>query len=91
MSTAIRHLHYKPDNQELSIWFAPDFRRYKYFGVPQHLYEALSEADSQGKFFNDFIKGRFDCAPVTKPANPNRAWQSRRPGASPTSSTMPKH
>ena len=52
MSAAIQHLHYKPDAQELSIWFAPDLRRYKYFGVPQHLYKALSEADSKGQFFN---------------------------------------
>jgi len=89
MSTAIRHMHYKPDRQELSVWFGPDFRRYKYFGVPQHLYEAFSEAESQGQFFNRFIKGRFDCVPVTKPANPNQGWQSNR-SASPTSSTIPK-
>jgi hypothetical protein len=89
MSTAIRHMHYKPDKQELSVWFGPDFRRYKYFGVPQTLYEAFSEADSQGQFFNRFIKGRFDCAPVSKPVNPNKAWHPNRP-ASPTSSTIPK-
>lgn len=76
MSAAIQHLHYKPDAQELSIWFAPDFRRYKYFGVPQHLYKALSEADSKGQFFNRFIRGRFDCQ------------RSPSPAASPTSSTI---
>ncbi len=89
MSAAIRHHYYKPDLEELSIWFGPNFRRYKYFGVPQHLYEAFSEAESQGQFFNRFIKGRFDCAPVAKPANPNKGWQSVR-RVSPTSSTIPK-
>lgn len=70
MSTAIRHMHYKPDSQELSVWFGPDFRRYKYFGVPQHLYEAFSEADSQGQFFNRFIKGRFDALRSSNPPIP---------------------
>lgn len=66
MSTAIRHLHYKPESLELSVWFGPDFRRYKYFGVPLSLYEAFSEADSRGRFFNRFIRGLFDCRLVEK-------------------------
>lgn len=90
MSTAIRHLHYKPESQELSIWFGPDFRRYKYFGVPQHLYEALSEADSQGQFFNRFIKGNFDCRLAEKSEMRNGRWQAIRASSSPTSSTIPK-
>jgi hypothetical protein len=90
MSTAIRHLHYKPDIEELSIWFAPDFRRYKYFGVPQHLYEALSESDSQGRFFNRFIKGRFECALADKSTMRNQRWQALRSASSPTSSTIAK-
>ena len=49
MSTAIRHIHYKPADQELSIWFGPEGRRYKYFGVPEHIYEALRDAASRGR------------------------------------------
>jgi hypothetical protein len=90
MSTAIRHLHYKPDSQELSIWFAPDFRRYKYFGVPQHLYEALSDADSKGQFFNRFIRGRFSCQRAEKSEMRNQRWQTTRSASSPTSSTIHK-
>ena len=29
MSAAIRHIHYKPESEELSIWFGPEGRRYK--------------------------------------------------------------
>lgn len=90
MSTAIRHLHYKPERQELSIWFGPDFRRYKYFGVPQHLYEALSQAESRGRFFNEFIRGRFECRLADKSEMRNKRWQAIRSGSSPTSSTMPR-
>jgi hypothetical protein len=64
MSAAIRHIHYKPDLEELSIWFGPDFRRYKYYDVPEFLYEALRDADSRGQFFNQSIKGRFECEKV---------------------------
>jgi hypothetical protein len=61
MSAAIRHLFYKPDLEELSVWFGPDFRRYKYFGVPPELYEGLRDAESRGRFFNHFIRGHFEC------------------------------
>ena len=78
MSTAIRHLHYKPDIEELSVWFGPDFRRYKYFGVPQSLYEAFSEAESKGRFFNGFIRGRFECQLADKSPLRNKRWQDIR-------------
>jgi len=47
MSAAIRHIHYKPADEELSIWFGPEGRRYKYFGVPEFLYEAFRDAESR--------------------------------------------
>ena len=78
MSAAIRKLHYKPDLEELSIWFGPDFRRYKYYGVPEHMFEALRDADSRGRFFNAFIKGRFECSPVAKAPDPSKRWQDYR-------------
>lgn len=61
MSAAIRHIHYKPADEELSIWFGPEGRRYKYFGVPEFIYEALRDAESRGRFFNQAIRGRFEC------------------------------
>jgi len=59
MSSAIRHIHYKPEVQELSIWFAPEGRRYKYFGVPQLVYLALRDSPSRGQYFNRAIRGRY--------------------------------
>ena len=35
MSAAIRHIHDKPEIEELSIRFGPESRRYKYSGVPR--------------------------------------------------------
>ena len=60
MSSAIRHIHYKPADAELSIWFGPQGRRYKYFDVPEFIYQALRDADSRGRFFNQSIRGRFE-------------------------------
>ena len=64
MSSAIRHIHYKPADEELSVWFGPEGRRYKYFGVPEFLYEAFRDAESRGQFFNQSIRGRFECLKV---------------------------
>lgn len=76
MSAAIRHIHYKPEIEELSIWFAPEGRRYKYFDVPEFLYEALRDAESRGRFFNQSIRGRFECElvePVDRRNGPRQA------------------
>ena len=61
MSAPIRHIHYMPADEELSIWFGPEGRRYKYFGVPEFIYEALRDAGSRGRFFNQSIRGKFEC------------------------------
>jgi hypothetical protein len=78
MSAAIRQIHYKPEIEELSIWFGPDFRRYIYSGVPAPFYEALRDAPSQGRFFNTAIKGRFACRLADRSAMRNQRWQSIR-------------
>ncbi len=60
-STAIRHVFYRPEARELSVWFAGSGRRYKYFDVPPETYDALRTAPSRGQFFNAAIRGRFAC------------------------------
>ncbi len=60
MSAAIRHIHYKPADEELSIWFGPEGRRYKFFDVPEFIFEGLRDAESRGRFFNQAIRGRFE-------------------------------
>jgi hypothetical protein len=71
MSAAIRHIHYKPAEEELSIWFGPDGRRYKFYDVPEFLYEGLRDAESRGRFFNQSIRGRFESERIA-PRQPKR-------------------
>ena len=78
MSAAIRHVHYKPDHEELSVWFGPEGRRYKYFGVPPFVAEALEAADSRGRFFNQFIRGRYECRLVDPSEKRSRRWEAIR-------------
>jgi hypothetical protein len=78
MSTAIRHIHYKPVEQELSIWFGPEGRRYKFFGVPPAIYEGLRDAESRGRFFNQSIRGRFESRLADPSEWKNRRWLAMR-------------
>jgi hypothetical protein len=78
MSSAIRHIHYKPASEELSIWFGPQGRRYKFFDVPEFIYEALRDAESRGRFFNQSIRGKFECRLVDPSERRNRRWQAIR-------------
>ena len=78
MSAAIRHIHYKPASEELSIWFGPEGRRYKYFDVPEFIYEALRDAPSRTRFFNQSIRGKFECRLVNPSEKRNRRWQAIR-------------
>ena len=75
MSAAIRHIHYKPADEELSIWFGPEGRRYKYSGVPEFIYEALRDAESRGRFFKQSIRGQYPCRLV----DPSEQRNRRRP------------
>ncbi|SMQ61087.1 KTSC domain-containing protein [Devosia lucknowensis] len=78
MSAAIRHHHYKPELKELSLWFGPDFRHYKYFGVPQPIYVALVNSESMGRFFNEAIKGQYSCRLVDPSRMRQQRWQDIR-------------
>lgn len=78
MSAAIRHHHYKPDTGELSLWFGLDFRRYKYFGVPQPVYDGLLNAESKGRYFSQNIRGIYPCRLAETSEWRNRRWQSIR-------------
>ena len=73
-STAIRHVFYRPEKRELSVWFAGSGRRYKYFDVPPELHAELVSAESRGRFFNEAIKGHFECTRIDEePRRPRTA------------------
>lgn len=78
MSATIRHYHYRPEREELSLWFGPDFRRYIYSGVPQPVYDGLLKATSRGQYFNQTIKGHYACRPADPSPMRNRRWQDIR-------------
>jgi len=71
-SSVIRHIHYKPDLAELSVWFAGSGRRYKFFDVPGALYQAFRDAPSRGRFFNEALRGRFRSELVSDPTGRRR-------------------
>ena len=62
-SSLIHGARYWPDTCALELRFA-NGRRYLYLGVPFELAERFTDAASKGAFFNDAIKGRFDCHPL---------------------------
>lgn len=78
MSSVIRHIHYKPELEELSVWLGPERRRYTYFDVPQDLFEALLSAPSRGGFYNRHIRDRFECTLVEPARKPAGRWPSIR-------------
>ena len=78
MSAAIRHIFYKPEIEELSIWFGPQGRRYKYSGVPAFIYEALRDAEYRGRYFNQAIRGRYECHLASPSERLNERWDAIR-------------
>ncbi len=57
-SSAVRRVHYHPDEEMLDIWYAGG-DRYSYFGVPEEVYRALLDAESAGQFVNFEIKPNY--------------------------------
>lgn len=62
-SSLIDRIVFDDEAGTLTITFR-NARRYIYYGVPRAIYDALAGARSAGGFFNECIKGRFDCAPA---------------------------
>jgi hypothetical protein len=57
-SSAIARAAYDPEAATLDLWYRGG-DRYRYFGVPETIYEALIEASSTGEYVNREIKPRF--------------------------------
>jgi hypothetical protein len=61
-SSLIDRIVFDDEAETLTISFR-NARRYIYQGVPRAIYDALAQASSAGRYFNDCIKGRFACRP----------------------------
>ena len=57
-STAISHIHYDRAHHELVVTFR-ETGTYRYFGVPEAVYDDLLESPSAGGFFNSMIFGHY--------------------------------
>lgn len=61
-STMIDRILFDDEAGTLSIWFR-ESGKYVYSAVPRAVYDALARATSAGRYFNECIKGRFECRP----------------------------
>lgn len=62
-SSVIKDIGYDLPARELRITFVSG-KSYKYYGVPELVYERFRRAASKGAFFNASIKDRYDFAPL---------------------------
>ena len=60
-SSAIASIGYNAAKQELEVEFQSG-NVYRYFGVPEEVYEDLLRAPSKGRYFGSFIRGQYDSA-----------------------------
>jgi len=57
-STTLAAIAYEPNRQLLHLKFR-DGAVYKYFQVPEPVFDALQRAPSKGEYFNGHIRGQF--------------------------------
>ena len=58
-SSAIGRAAYDPDRRTLDLWYRGSGDRYRYFEVPEAIYDALVASPSAGEYVNREIKPRF--------------------------------
>ena len=58
-SSAITSVGYDPAREMLELEFSSG-NVYRYFGVPEEIYEDFLQARSKGQFFGTFIRGQYD-------------------------------
>ncbi len=58
-SSVISHFHYNEKLQTLTIVFVTEMV-YRYQNVPKEVYQKLKISGSKGRYFNHFIKDKFD-------------------------------
>lgn len=60
-SSCFESVGYDDNNEVLYVRFLDSGSVYGYYGVPYYEYEELIYADSIGGYYNDSIKGQYDC------------------------------
>ena len=59
-SSAIRAVGYDPATGRMQIRFA-EGHSYTFCGVPDSVHRSLMSAASKGSYYNNFIRGRYQC------------------------------
>lgn len=62
-STAIERAEYDAETATLWLWFVDSGGPYAYRAVPGEVFEALCEAASQGRFYNEHVRDRYEVSP----------------------------
>lgn len=63
-SSLIDRIVFDDEAETLTIAFKSR-GRYLYRGVPRAIYDAFGKAASAGQFFNDTVRGRYACEPLS--------------------------
>ena len=59
-SSAIRAIGYDATTSFLKITFS-EGHTYDFCGVPEHVFNGLLDAPSKGRYYNDHIRGFYEC------------------------------
>lgn len=59
-SSAISSIGYDPDTQGMRVRFTSG-NTYNFCRVPLDVYERFMKSSSKGTFYNDRVRGRFQC------------------------------
>lgn len=59
-SSAITAVGYDPNTQQMCIQFQQG-HSYNFCHVPQYIFDGLLSAGSKGTYYNDHIRGRYQC------------------------------
>ena len=59
-SSAITKVTYNKKTKKMNVRFAGSGKNYTYINVPKDVYNDFINADSAGRFFNDYIKNDFE-------------------------------
>lgn len=59
-SSAISEVGYDPATKRMKIKFA-EGHTYDFCGVPASVFDGLVKAISKGRYYNDFIRDRYQC------------------------------
>ena len=62
-SSNIDQIGYDDETEELHVLFNSG-KEYIYHGIPADVHEKLLDAESKGKYLNQYIKGAYEFAPV---------------------------